>query len=202
MINLAEVKEKYVCGFQGVIHIGAHEAEEYKIYKDLNIKPIIFFEPMEYSFNSILYHTKGDPDVKAYQYALGSENIKKQMFCANNRASSSFLAPKVHLEQYPGIQFFSSDIMEIKTLDSFNFTECNFLNIDVQGFEMEVLKGALHTLQYINYIILEVNSVEMYEGCALFPDIDKFLSEKGFEFKEADWKMGENNWGDALYTRK
>ena len=34
-------------------------------------------------------------------------------------------------------------------MDDYNFTEYNLLNIDVQGYELEVLKGAANTLKYI-----------------------------------------------------
>ena len=41
----------------------------------------------------------------------------------------------------------------IKTLDSFNFQNVDFIKIDVQGFELEVLKGGYKTLKENNPII-------------------------------------------------
>lgn len=201
MLNLEYLNSKYNCTFKGVIHIGANEAEEYFDYKKLNISPIVFFEPIDYNIQQIINKTGDDSDVKIFPYGLGSKEEIKTFYIANNRASSSCLKPKEHLEQYPGITFSESKV-EIKTLDSFNFTDAyNFLNIDVQGFELEVLKGGLNTLKHIHYIILEVNNVEMYEGCSLFEEIKTFLNQEGFQFKEADFQMGENNWGDAFFIK-
>jgi len=187
--------------FKGVIHIGANEAEEYNEYKSLDISPIVFFEPIEYNVQQIVNKTKLDSDVTIYPFGLGSKEETKTFYQSNNRASSSCLKPKIHLDQYPGIRFDESKI-EIKTLDSFNFgPQFNFLNIDVQGYELEVLKGGLNTLEHIQYILLEVNNVEMYEGCTLFEPLKEFLNEHDFRYKEADFKMGEDNWGDAFFIK-
>ena len=39
----------------------------------------------------------------------------------------------------------------------------NFLNMDVQGYELEVLKGGTTTLEKIEYVMTEVNRAEVYK---------------------------------------
>ena len=64
---------------------------------------------------------------------------------------------------------------EIKILDELKIVDIDLLNIDTQGYEMEVLKGSRKLLsQNVKYIILEVNKKELYEGCPLVKDIDIF----------------------------
>ena len=87
-------------------------------------------------------------------------------------------------------------------LDSFekDLTEYNFIVIDVQGYELEVFKGAKNTLDNIDYIISEINRDELYENCAKIEQLVEFLSNYGFEFIEHNWVGG--TWGDGLFIKK
>jgi aryl-phospho-beta-D-glucosidase BglC (GH1 family) len=76
----------------------------------------------------------------------------------------------------------------------------NFINMDVEGYEMEVLKGATKTLKHVDYIICEVSSEERYVGQALEPEITEYLKKKGFDLIASDW--GGVNWGDQLYAKR
>jgi hypothetical protein len=70
--------------------------------------------------------------------------------------------------------------------------------MDVQGFELEVLKGATETLKGIDYVYCEINRDEVYEGCAKIWELDAFL--KDFTRVETSWAGG--SWGDAIYIKK
>jgi hypothetical protein len=73
--------------------------------------------------------------------------------------------------------------------------------MDVQGYELEVLKGAKNTLNHIDYVYCEVNRAEIYENNAYIEDIDKFLLQYSFERIETNW-WKDHDWGDALYTKQ
>ena len=77
--------------------------------------------------------------------------------------------------------------------------QIDFLNIDVQGLELSVLKSGESHLSNIQAIYLEVNTDELYEGCAKLDEIDSFLQSHGF--KQTVVRMTEFGWGDALYQR-
>ena len=61
-------------------------------------------------------------------------------------------------------------------LDDYDIGESNFINIDVQGYELEVFKGGTKTLEKVDYIYCEVNRGEVYEGNAMVEDLDEFLA--------------------------
>jgi hypothetical protein len=84
-------------------------------------------------------------------------------------------------------------------LDDFGYTEYNFINMDVQGYELEVLKGAENTLKYIDYVYCEVNRDEVYENNAYIEQIDDFLGKYNMKRVETDWSG--NIWGDAFYVK-
>jgi len=72
--------------------------------------------------------------------------------------------------------------------------------MDVQGYELEVLKGGLETLKQVDYVYCEVNRDEVYENNAYVEEIDKFLSDYDMTRVETDW--AGDIWGDALYIRQ
>jgi hypothetical protein len=78
--------------------------------------------------------------------------------------------------------------------------EYNFLCLDVQGYELEVLKGAGKTLKQIDYILCEVNKDKVYDKCCHVNEIDDFLSTYGFERILTNWEG--IIWGDALYLKQ
>jgi len=84
----------------------------------------------------------------------------------------------------------------IKTLDVDN-TIYNAANIDVQGYELQVLKGMSSCLSRLKVIELEVNTEEVYKGCALIHEIDYYLSH--YEFRRVYVNMWGQGYGSALY---
>jgi len=120
---------------------------------------------------------------------------------ANQGMSNSLLKPIKHLDQYPSIQFTTTEEVEVRPLDEITshlLTRGNLLVMDVQGFELEVLKGATQTLNQIDYIYTEVNRDEVYENCARVEQLDEFLTD--FSRVETSWAGG--SWGDSWYIRK
>jgi hypothetical protein len=104
------------------------------------------------------------------------------------------------LSQYKHITFNETKKVEVETLDSYNYTDYNFINMDVQGYELEVLKGSVETLKQVDYVYCEVNRDEVYENNAYVGEIDEFLFSYNMERVETNWEGG--TWGDALYIKK
>jgi hypothetical protein len=83
---------------------------------------------------------------------------------------------------------------------SFDREYFNMINIDVQGYELEVFKGGVNTLETVDYIMTEVNRAEVYENCPLIEELDDFLNKFNFTRVETTWDGV--TWGDALYIKK
>lgn len=199
LIPLNEIIKNYSLNIKGIVHIGAHEGQEYPIYKSQGIDNIIFVEPSYKAYGELI-NTISDESVMFFNCACGAYNGIATMITEsdNNGMSNSLLQPKKHLEQHPTIKFTGTQDVMIRRLDELEFekSKYNFLVADVQGYELEVLKGASNTLPYIDYLYLEVNRDEVYEGCAKVWDLDKFLHN--YKRVETKW-IG--NWGDALYIK-
>jgi FkbM family methyltransferase len=198
------IKSDY--NIRGVLHIGAHFGQEVSLYKAHNLKSVLF-EPHPDTFRILKDKWGSDSSVLLVNKALGSTECTHTMFCetANQGMSSSLLKPKKHLEKYPHIKFDSTVEVEQITLDSFaesfpSIMDYNFINMDVQGYELEVLKGATKTLSNIDHIVCEVNWEELYEGCAQIADLDRYLENYGF--KRITLTPTNCGWGDALYSKR
>lgn len=203
ILDFNELITKYRMNIKGIIHIGGHYGQEYDLYRVLNV-PVIFFEPLSNNYRILKDKVKNNDNVQTFQCALGNENKKILMNVetANNSQSSSILKPKKHLEQYPHITFDHTEEVHMFRLDDIEIEKenYNFLNIDVQGYELEVLKGSVDILKNIDYIISEVNRDEVYENCAKVEELDQFLNQFNFERNETNWMGGI--WGDAFYIKK
>jgi FkbM family methyltransferase len=203
ILTFDEVYLKHKMNVKGVIHVGAHHGEEVPIYINNGIIDIVLFEPLEENFVIIENHVSNyNANIIGHQVALGNENKVIDMnFSSNQLESSSILKPKKHLELYPDITFDRIEQVEMKRLDDYNFTKYNLLNIDVQGYELQVLWGGKKTLQYIDYVYCEVNRGEIYENNAYIEDIDDYLSKFSFKRVETNWWL-DHDWGDALYLKE
>jgi FkbM family methyltransferase len=202
LLNLENIIKKYNITISGVIHIGAHFGEENLIYEKINIPNRIFFEPLESNFQIL---KKNIPEkFQIVKKALGNDNKKISMFVetANQGQSSSILEPLIHLQQYPHIKFESTEIVDMIKLDDFDYdrTKFNFINIDVQGYELEVFKGSKNTLDSINYIMCEINRAEVYKNCVKINELKDFLSNYGFVLVEETWDG--QTWGDGFFIKK
>lgn len=188
---------------KGCIHIGAHEGQEYPLYKQLGISNLIFYEALPDNFAKLKQNVSNDFWVDIRNIALGNTNGTIEMHLEDRGLSSSVLKPKHHLEQYPQIKFEKTETVQITRLDDeeFDRSTYNFINIDVQGYELEVFKGAEETLKHIDLILTEINKEEMYEGCALIGEMDEYMSERGFQRIATYWQQDGETWGDGLYLR-
>jgi len=113
------------------------------------------------------------------------------------------LVPSRHLIDYPNIVFDGKETVEMVRLDDFvdSPMRYNFLNLDVQGYELEVLKGAAELLSSVDAILSEVNSDQLYEGGVLIEELDQFLEDFSFERVATKW-WKKSCWGDALYVKR
>lgn len=204
LLDLHQLIQKHQMHITGVIHIGAHHGEEMQEYDRIDsIQHVIMFEASKHNFDILEDKMKYYPRALCVNKALGAQSESRTFFVetANNGQSNSFLKPAKHLQFYPGITFDHQETIQVEPLDKFECSPIlNFINIDVQGFELEVFKGATKTLANVDYIMTEVNQDELYEGCVQIDQLDKFLGQFGFNRVETFF-VPNVGWGDALYIK-
>ena len=209
--QMRSMLDEFKVDIKSVAHIGAHWGEELEQYIQVGIDRIVLFEPLAANCKNIRTkirdlnadrHRLEYYDIALYQTALGAEDKDEVVLAvsSNDAQSSSIMEPLVHLSQYPGITFQNKETASLKRLDGMGLGTFDMLNIDVQGYELEVLKGAMKTLESVKLIVVEVNRAELYRGCPMIEDLDEFLAQYALERKWTDWIGG--TWGDAVYVKQ
>ena len=187
-----------------------------------NIIDLISFEPDKEEYD-LLAKKKESRDI-IYPYALSSDQKKASLNLAKNRGNSSLYKPNFNfLKNYPYSENYKIEetvSVEVTSLDALQsdkiITNMDFIKIDVQGAELDILKGGEKLLnKNILGIEVEVEFHPMYESVPFFSDIDSFIRNSlGLQIqdiKKAYWKYSEGInigatkgqlvFGDALYFR-
>lgn len=167
-------------------------------------KKIISFEPLKSAFSELKISAKNDKNWILNNYALGNEDTKSVINIAGNSFSSSILnmLPQ-HLNSAPESRFISQEEIEIKKLDTiFNsMATANdnvMLKIDTQGYEKNVIDGAIESLPKIKIIQLEMSIVQLYESELLMTEMINYLDARGYQLFSLENGFGDSDSGQLL----
>jgi FkbM family methyltransferase len=185
----------------GVLHVGAHQAEELPMYRRARFGRVIWVEAQDSLIAELREKVVGSDDLVYQAVAWSKTGVEKRFSVTNNGQSSSLFPLAEHLNFYPHIIETESMIVKTERLDSLlPISESfDFLNFDIQGAELEALEGLGERLDEVNWAYLEVNKRMLYEEIPMVSEIDRFLEARGFRRIFTKWT--EMGWGDALYAR-
>lgn len=205
------VSKKYISKFLNedaiIVEAGAHTGVDTVEMAQMWPKSTIYaFEPIPELFNQLKEKTQAYSNVKCFQLALGNKTGKCIIHQSSGRsdASSSVLAPKEHLSVHPDVLFENSIEVDIITLKDWMNTEkikkVDFLWLDLQGFEYDVLNTNPEVLNGTKVIYTEVSLIENYTNQVLYPEFKEWLSNSGFKAKKEAiaWADG----GNVLFVRR
>lgn len=175
-----------------VIDVGAHKGEFASgirgVLRDCTIHS---FEPQQDAFEALARRMAGCSNVHLYHTALGS-TPGTATFHRNAFTKASSLLPMsdLHRQAFGWTDAGAPIQVPVDTLDNAleNALDAGspgavLLKLDVQGFELEVLRGATRTLPAIDHVLVETSvGGTLYEGEATFDDVYRLLTDSGFRF--------------------
>lgn len=203
LLDLPTLVAKHNLKITGVLHCGAHLAEEAALYHGLGISNVTWVEANPAVIPKILQALHRWPGQRLVHALVYSEpDVEMTLNVTNyDGMSSSIFEFGTHPQFSPDTVFVDKVTMRTETIDAIADTygvQANCLNMDLQGAELHALRGATNFLEGVDVIVTEVNSADVYVGCAKIHELDEYLV--GFERVETHWVPGQG-WGDAAYTR-
>ena len=137
---------------------------------------VVAFEPDPLHYECLIKNVP--EDVETHQLAVGQQqkmiSLSKDNFTQSKRVIGEGTIPMI-------------------TVDSLKMDDVDVIKIDVEGYEMEVLKGALETLKTTKYLMIELNNNTKKYGSNNI-DVENYLKELGF-------KVLMNHWPDKVFHR-
>ncbi len=156
---------------------------------------VIGFDPDEDECRRLEDQTGNRAAARFVPIALGSQAGPARLHLTAEPACSSLYPPDVGLiETRPALVVVTpageTDV-ELQTLDAWTEREgvdrVDFVKLDTQGSELDILRGAERILQTVRAIEVEVEFNPIYEGQPLFGDVDRHLRTRGFVL----WRLAD-----------
>jgi FkbM family methyltransferase len=154
---------------------------------------IVSFEPQSRAFDRLARYAAADPGWQCRRIALGSQQATEVVLNLAGNSSSSSLLPmsERHVESAPESQYVGTETVELTTLDAIapellGTAERICLKVDVQGLELDVLRGAEETLQRVDLLDVELSLVPLYEGAPEALEVLSYVADRGFRLLDVE----------------
>lgn len=132
---------------------------------------VMAFEPFNDSFDCLAYNMYDYPQVHCFKMALGNEYGKISASCTNNNFGMATISK-------------SEDGNPILPLDDFMINKLDFFKIDTEGTEIDVLLGAIKTIEKFKPIMfIEVNEHTLRVKGHTKNDLLKTISDLGYRYR-------------------
>lgn len=205
--SLQELTVRHRFSPRGIVHVGAHYAEERESYRKAGAKEVLWIEADPAHLPQLQANIAGFPGHRALQACLSNvDGQTTSFFRTDNQGESSSILPMgTHRQEMSYIHVVEQTLLKTTTFaalaakGSINLDLYDTLVMDVQGAELLALQGLGELLRRFDVVYLEVNLKHLYAGCALLPEIDSYL--RGFRFERRETLITQHNYGDALYLR-
>ncbi|HEX4958216.1 MAG TPA: FkbM family methyltransferase [Lacibacter sp.] len=184
-------------------HVGGDSIEMCRLYKGSTIHA---FEPVPAIFRLLKHNTRKFKQIHCHTIALSNQNGTQTMHVSSGASdgSSSLLKPKDHLNDHPDVFFNEAIPVVTQTLDAWaaaqGINRVDLLWLDMQGFELEVLKASNKILPAVTAVHMEVSTRSTYEGVPLYDEVKAWMESKGFRVEVEAIPQGWD-MGNVLFVR-
>jgi FkbM family methyltransferase len=174
---------------KGIVHIGANTGQEIPWYLWKLYMPLLVFEPIPESFSE-LHRVYGKHAICA-PFALGSKNetITLRIPEDGDAEKASKYTPietvghdwtKVPMTKEINVQCLRFDTWADNHNHVIDISAYDTVVIDVQGMELEALKGFGKYLQGFHFLVVECSASPVYDGEASAQEVINYLTSRGF----------------------
>lgn len=171
---------------------------------------VIAVEPAPEPLARLRERFAANPNVTVVGKAMASEVGTAALHLTAHDHNSSLHRPREEMKtlyEDPGWGVVRDVSVETTSLDALVPDETiSAIKLDVQGAELDVLRGAGEALERTQAVLMEVTFVSHYEGDADFQRLNEEMLERGFALtamsEPGRTRHGEATWADACYARR
>jgi len=198
---------------RSIIDGGAWKGDTAAVLLEKFPQAIVYaFEPSRELFTDLCRNVKDVPNIKAINCALYSRSGNEKFYLTKALHSSSlFHASDLSMKYYSSMTRHAG-IEEVDTVTIDEWSEqarvssVDVIKLDLEGGELEALKGAERILEGVKLILCEVSFAQLKDTAPLFCEIEAFLMKRGFYLYQLyDLHSGEDGrllYGDAMFIRR
>lgn len=179
-----------------VLHIGAHQAEEFPFYREAGVEKLTLVEANPVLADALAesFSRVKDVDVNVLSVACGSDPGRATFTIMSRTNLSTLAEPQKHDSVDQQIEV---NVIRVEDIQG----DANVLVVDVQGMELNVLGSA--DLDLFDLVIAECSTVEDSSMAVLYDDLDDFMTSRGFRevnkwSRDYQWI---NRWGRGSKAR-
>lgn len=193
-----------------LIDVGANKGQFSLAFRAVRPQAtIIAFEPLPDAADKYERLFAGDRHAKLQRAAIGATETAASFHVTDRRDSSSLLKPGAGQREAFGVCEAETIEVAVKPLgrciDIKALPRPILMKIDVQGAELDVLKGCAD-LEAVDFIYAELSFVELYEGQPLADEVHAYLKSRGFtlvgEYNRISTRVFGPTQADFLFRRK
>ena len=172
--------------FAMVVDIGANKGQfALAVKRWAPQAKIISFEPLRQAAVIFRRVFKKESSVTLHQAAIGPQTGETTIHVSAADDSSSLLPISPLQERlFPGTNEIRAEIVKVGRLSDYitheEIVTPAMLKLDVQGYELEALRGCEDLLSRFSHVYAECSFVELYRGQALVDDIIAWLRDRGW----------------------
>jgi FkbM family methyltransferase len=160
---------------KNVIDVGANIGEFSYAAKIHGAREVFAFEPDPIAFNCLQNNLTRFQEIHLFQTAMSNKNNFQKFYLSSKSADSSLLKP-------PNIE----SIIEVETKLLDNYLKIfpkhiDLLKIEAEGFEPEIIFGAIRLLKQVKYISIDAGPERF--GQTTVEEVCKILKEQNFKLK-------------------
>lgn len=203
VLAASEHRRVLEAGFSTVVDIGANRGQFSLAVREYSPKAsVVAFEPLAGPADQFKRLFAHDNQVTLHQAAIGPREETATIYVAQADDSSSLLPMSdVQCGLFPGMRTAGTESVQVARLTSFiaedEVRSPALLKLDVQGFELEALRGSEELVGQFDDILVECSFLELYVGQALVDEVICFLKGRGFGLVNA-YSMEYDQHGQAI----
>ena len=185
---------------KGIIHVGMWDFVEYGCYTKLVGNNVIGIEANPQVYKDMAKPVADKWGFKCFNEFLSDKDKEVRDFYFAGEGSSLYKG-QPQWNKNVSIKVQTKTLATVIEENEIDMNGYDFLNIDAEGAEFDVLKGFEKYLDYINVIDLETSYDDRHRSGADHNTIVQWLGERGFELKEMSSSYQSQNWGDSVFAR-